>query len=271
MNEKVNSIKDYIDCIEQIRKKSRLNYSMVFRGQGDSSWEICSTLERVGIPEISMKEYYEAVDYLKPEINSLGRHFERKWAGNGYDFDFTKWEDISFNRFPDIGYLSYLRHHGFPTPLIDVTQSEYIALFFACEDMNEERDAKVFVIRDDWGSSWVSGRPELHKIGHYLESDRRHIAQQSEYLLTARFTNHGKESEWDFVSFSSFVDAYSYLSVDFNADSKAMFEIEIVGMAKKSIMTELAKMNINHYTLYLDEDSLVKKLKYDFLRDQKVL
>jgi hypothetical protein len=137
--------------------------------------------------------------------------------------------------------------------------------------MNEEKDAKVFVIRDDWGSTWMSGRPELHKIGHFLESDRHHIAQQSEYLLTARFTNHGKESEWNFVSFSSFVGAYSYLSVDFNADSKAMFEIEIAGTAKKSIMTELAKMNINHYTLYLDEDSLVKKLKYDFLRDKKVL
>ncbi len=267
---KVSSVKEYIDCVEKIRGWNKLSNSIVFRGQGNSSWVIQSTLERAGVKNVLLKEYYRAIDYLKPEINSFGYHFQRKMTPNGYDFDFSEWKEISFGRFPDIEYLSYLRHHGFPTPLIDVTQSEYIALFFACEDLDKKTDAKVFVFRDDFGSTSVSGHPELHRIGHYLESDRRHIAQQSEYLLTVQFQRINDHSEWLFIPFSSFLEwenPYMGEGKDgVNVENQMLFEIEIAGNAKKDIMEELAKMNINYYTLYLDEDSLIRKLKYDFLR-----
>lgn len=267
---KVSSVKEYIDCVEKIRGWNKLGNSFVFRGQGNSSWVIQSTLERAGVKNVLLKEYYRAIDYLKPEINSFGYHFQRKMTPNGYDFDFSEWKEISFGRFPDIEYLSYLRHHGFPTPLIDVTQSEYIALFFACEDLDKKTDAKVFVFRGDLGCTSVSGSPELHRIGHYLESDRRHVAQQSEYFLAVQFQQMEKDSEWAFVPFSSFLN-YENLYMGegddgVNVESQALFEIEIAGDAKKNIMADLAKMNINRYTLYLDEDSLIQKLKYDFLQ-----
>ncbi len=267
---KIASIKEYIDCIEKIRDWNKFEHSMAFRGQGNSAWTIRSTLERAGINRVFLKEYYRSIDYLKPEINSLGHHFKRNLNENGYDFNFSDYREISFSNFPDIEYLSYLRHHGFPTPLIDVTQSEYVALFFACEDLDERTDAKVFVFRGDFGSTSVSGHPELHRIGHYLESDRRHIAQQSEYLLTVQFQRVNDHSEWLFIPFSSFLEwenPYMGEGKDgINIENQMLFEIEIAGDVKKDIMEELAKMNINYYTLYLDEDSLIRKLKYDFLR-----
>ena len=202
--EKVSSVKEYIESIEQIRTWNKYGQSLVFRGQGDSSWEIKSTLERSGIKSISLKEYYWSIDFFKPEINSIGHHFKRNLNDKDYDFSFSDYQELSFRKFPDIEYLSYLRHHGFPTPLIDVTQSEYVALFFACEDLNEKSNAKVFVFREDFGNAGVSGRPELHKIGHYFESDRRHIAQQSEYLLALQFERVKDHYEWAFIPFSSF-------------------------------------------------------------------
>lgn len=270
---KVSSIKEYIDCIEEIRSLNKQKLPMVFRGQGNSEWPIRSTLERAGIDKIFSKEYYKSIDYLKPEINSLGHHFERNFKEKEFEHNFSDIRNISFRNFPDIEYLSYLRHHGFPTPLIDVTQSEYIALFFACEDMNEETDAKVFVFREDFGSAGVSSSPELHKIGHYFESDRRHIAQQSEYLLALQFERVEKHCEWLFVPFSSFFERENSGRCEgwkeSNIESQSFFEIEIVGCAKKEIIAELYKMNINHYTLYLDEDSLIRKLRYEFLQSMK--
>lgn len=272
---RVSSIKEYIECIEQIRKRNTLRLPMVFRGQCNSKWPIRSTLERAGIERIFSKEYYRSIDYLKPEINSLGHHFKRNFYEKDFEHNFSDIRNINFRIFPDIEYLSYLRHHGFPTPLIDVTQSEYVALFFACEDMDEETDAKVFVFREDFGCAGVSGSPQLEKIGHYFESDRRHIAQQSEYLLALQFERVKDHYEWAFIPFSSFKEWNNSTYMEEHCDeddveSQSYFEIEIDGCAKKQILAELYKMNINHYTLYLDEDSLIKKLKYEFMEKMKI-
>ena len=86
-------------------------------------WKIKSTLERAGIREIPFAEYYEQIDYLKPEIILLA-----------IILGVNKTERLilifptgvnSTNQFPELDYLTY-RHHAFPEALIDVTQSEYI-------------------------------------------------------------------------------------------------------------------------------------------------
>jgi hypothetical protein len=37
----------------------------------------------------------------------------------------------TFGRTPGYEYMAYLRHHGFPSPLLDWTRSPYIAAYFA--------------------------------------------------------------------------------------------------------------------------------------------
>lgn len=264
----VKSIKEYIEEIQKIYKEIESNRTILFRGQSNSEWEISSTLERANIEEISFKDYYTTIDYFKPELNALGEKFERKVKfPGGYDFDFTDYNPISFNQFPELEYLAYLRQHGFPTPLIDVTQSEYIALFFACENYKENANAKVFVLQSDLWSSGGTNQPEIHLIGHYLNVDKRHIAQQSEYLIPAFFRT-GTDCEWMFTSFSNakkdsleFGDIWRSEHPDY---PQKIYEIEIDASAKKDILLELERMNINHYTLYLNEDALIQKLKFDF-------
>ena len=63
--EKVSSVKEYIERIEQIREQNKLGHSLVFRGQGNSSWEIKSSLER-DLEKTGIKsDFFFLKDYLK--------------------------------------------------------------------------------------------------------------------------------------------------------------------------------------------------------------
>ena len=85
--------------------------------------------------------------------------------------------------FPEVEYLIYLRHHGFPAPIIDWTASQYIALFFACEDFaNSKTDGKVFFYKHTI-TNQNPGEPWLEIIFPSVETDRRHFSQQCWYLL----------------------------------------------------------------------------------------
>lgn len=280
--EKITCIRDYIDSINEVKSKIKWQ-DILFRGQGDSSWKIESTLERSGIERISFEDYYMYVEAYKRSINSLGYHFKLGQCDEtGKKIDFKDYRDISWNRFPDLSFLSFLRHHGFPTPLVDVTKSEYVALFFACENLkygkdlesSANTDAKVFVIQGDLWSLGGTECPEFHNIGHYIEANPRHIAQQSEYLIPTYYEA-GENRQWHFISFEQSLQYQKQLKdaskESFPSEPDDVYEIVIDGDSKSKILSELAQMNINHYTLYLDEDALVKKLKMDFLREKNLL
>ena len=127
----IQSLSGYIDAVSEFRKRFSSSSTILFRGQSDAEWPINSSLERFGMSSLPFKKYYSQIDFLKPEINTFGKKFALKSKfPNGYENDFSNYNQISFNQFPELEYLTYLRHHGFPSPLIDFSKSEYVALFF---------------------------------------------------------------------------------------------------------------------------------------------
>ncbi len=86
---------------------------------------------------------------------------------------------------------------------------------------------------------------DLRHIGRYVEAGKRHFAQQSEYLLPTVYV-----SEWEFITYSEVIKS--------NKNDHNIIEVEICNTSKAKLMTELSRMNINRYTMYLDEDSLIK-------------
>jgi len=242
----IETINDYREEILIIKNQLDQGH-MLFRGQINHSWEIKSSLERHGIEAIECNKYYSLIDRYKPLINPLiENRFERRSTREGYPFNFKEYEEGSWE-LPEMEYLAYLRHHGFPTPMIDLSYSCFIALFFACEDFNKEEkeDGKVFLYSPP--SIWVSENdiPDLRKIGRYVEAGKRHFAQQSQYIIPVQF-----DSEWKFISFRKVID---------HAQNVHEFkEIKISKDVKAKLMKELNEMNINRYTMYLNEDALIK-------------
>ena len=262
----IKTLSGYIKAVNSFRKRIEPSKTILYRGQAKSKWPIVSSLERSGLSDMTFREYYSLIDFFKPEINSYGRRFERKYKfPNGYEFNFSDFNSVSFDQFPEMNYIAYLRHHGFPSPLVDFSKSEYIALFFACEDaVNVNRklsNGKVYVLQSGLWEVKGADLNEIHEIGHYVETNQRHIVQQSEYLVGCRYDSYRKE--WLFIPFSSCIGCSK------NESESQFLELEIAASAKVDLLHELNKMNINHYTLYRDEDSLIKKLQFDFSQNCK--
>ena len=254
---RVGTITEYLDAVNGCKSDLPFGKNALFRGQGNADYKLESTLERKGFEWLSFKEYYEWIDYHIPEINMVARRFKRQMTDEtpSLPFDFSdsnlvnEWRSI-----PNVELMAYLRHHGFPSPLLDVTRSEYVALYFACCDENEKCDAKVFVFDGDFdlGDPYCDREPHLKLIGPYFDPDPRHLRQQSEYLTCLKF-----EEELFFVGFRPYLKTKT-------EKEKRIREIVIQGDRKVGLLDELARMNITAYTLFGDEDGLIKEVGRKF-------
>ncbi len=245
----IETINDYSAEISKFQNELGLDREILFRGQINHQWEIKSSLERHGIEEIECENYYRTIDSYKPLINPLiDSRYERKSTRSGYPFDFQEYDKGSWE-LPEMEYLAYLRHHGFPTPLIDFSTSYFIALFFACEDFNQinKKDGKILMYSPPQNTISGNNIPILRKIGKYVEAGKRHFAQQSQYLIPIEY-----DSEWKFIAFKK--------AIEYGSNKHELKELVISKSIKSELMKELRMMNITRYTMYLNEDSLIKSL-----------
>src|SRR5438067_8314602 len=106
--------------------QSLLDSSLLFRGQENSGWLLETTLDRKQ-ERMLFKDYYRIIDRIRPQIETLA---DSKWPIPKYpvvenwvaDYD-TFSIKIWSGRCPGYAYMAYLRHHGFPSPLLDWTRS----------------------------------------------------------------------------------------------------------------------------------------------------
>jgi hypothetical protein len=110
---------------ELIKNASGKPPDLLFRGQSDSSWPLTTTLERADCEGMSFDEYYRlTVHRVRPTVEALTG---ATWDVPDYDVSMEQVfrgdrELFSLRRFPSVTfyrYMVYLRHHGFPSPLLD--------------------------------------------------------------------------------------------------------------------------------------------------------
>jgi FRG domain len=227
----------------------------LFRGLSDSTCELTTTLERAGKKGIRISDYYQLIFRLKPQIESL---FGTTWEiapppeVERLLRDYNAW---ALDRFPEpaaYSYMIHLRHHGFPSPLLDWTRSPYIAAFFAFRSSSKPADGKVsiYAFSESPKDSEVtgSGKPWIRRFGPYVRTHRRHFLQQCEYTMCGIL-----ESEWHFAKHEAW-----FARGDPHQDF--LWKFDIPWGERLKVLKLLDDYNLNAFSLFESEECLMDTL-----------
>jgi len=229
----------------------------LFRGVTDSTFPLATTLERRAHEGIQICDYFKLILELKPQIESF----------TGASWETPKYRDVEkslqdyntfmFDQVPDpptYSYMLYLRHHGFPSPLLDWTRSPYIAAFFAFRSATKPANCKVsiYVLLPNrlYRHTKSNGKPWIRRIGPYVTTHRRHFLQQGDYTMCAVF-NIGEQPR-----FSKHED------VVFCGDThpEIIWKLNIPWAERLKVLKTLDSYNLNEFSLFESVEALMETL-----------
>jgi FRG domain len=267
-NPEVDSLKQIEEIAEDLLNKAisekpdRHAYisPILFRGQARASWRLETTLERYGRSSLEFDEYIRYLSKVKPAIESvLGRAFSFNW--NNPEEKSTKFVLSNLKlREGQYEFMVYLRHHGFPTPLLDWSRSLYVALFFALSDQPTDENCALYMYIEHLGNGkgGVVGSPEIATMGQYVAVHKRHWIQQSDYTACVAKTN----DTWHFHPHEKAFD-------DSGDQSDRLVKVLIKPALRIQLLRQLDLMNVNAFSLFSTEEALMKTLAFREMPDDE--
>lgn len=228
----------------------------LFRGHANSDWPIISTLERFENRIDTLEEYYACAYSPRFVIESAtGQRWDiRPPHEFAREFDQAPAVLLGFNTQPvEYAYLVYLRHHGFPSPLLDWTRSPYVAAFFAYSNayqLSNERVAVVAYLETTGrGKATSPSSPTIYSLGPYTRTAPRHYIQQAEYTMCLRKQRGEQKHE-----ICSHMEAFA--SRDSVQDILVKFTLP--RSEWRRALSYLDQHNVNAHTLYGSVDRLME-------------
>jgi len=233
---------------------------VLFRGQVNANWQLETTLERKTAINYSVSQYLSMATKL---VHELEAYTGRKW--NIPDRPLIEKEiiDKQDNLFgpyiPHYDYLVYLRHHGYPSPLLDWSESPYVAAYFAMSELSQCKKVAIFVYIDTINSvkSFHESSSIIKVRGPFVSTDKRHFIQQAWYTTATKWVV--EESQHKFCSHHEIFDQPNPRSTQ-----DLLIKITIPASERIVALKDLYDHNINHFTLFQTEDSLVRALSIKY-------
>lgn len=243
---------DFSAAIEEIRKE--YGKRILFRGQANNNWELKTTLERASNRSWTIKEYAETVLRCAPRIETFT---EKKWNLTlPQNLDKYLEDNLDDVRpfIPDYSFWVYLRHHGFPSPLLDWSASPFVAVFFAFADKTDANNSSIyaFVNSKDGSKGGFIGAPQINIQGPYFRTHRRHFLQQASYTVCTSFINNNHHFRF-----------HEEVTGRDDDDQDILIKITLPRSERSEIISSLNDCNINYFTLFHSDEMLIKTLAMD--------
>lgn len=212
----------------------------IYRGQSDSLKPLATSFHRT--------HRYDLVRYESKEVRELNHYL-------------TGILNQPFNRVDgsvDYGMLLNLaQHHGFPTPLLDWTESPYIAAYFAFSELDKRKtngNVRIFVFdrlaweqNDLTETEWLSAAPFFSVSQIVPLMNARALPQQSIFTIT----NISNIEDW-------------VRSLESTCQTSYLIKIDLPASERNIAMRDLRSMGITAVNLFPGVEGACRSLREKF-------
>lgn len=251
--------KDFVAVVPDVQQEQKSLEDLVgplppalFRGHASASWRLQTTLERKFGAAQSLEEYHQTVFESKHQMEAYSGN---KWhVPNPNDFGKLLKHGASLaDRMPALDYLVYLRHHGFPSPLLDWSRSPFVAAYFAFSGVQKMEDrVAIYALTSSDRTMQTHGAPSafVKSLGFRIRTHKRHFLQQCEYTVCMQFSAHDL---WVYGDHEQVLNSASSLD-------RYLRKYILPASERSTALQYLDMFNLNAYTLFGSEDSLVESV-----------
>jgi len=244
--------------LEEIRTGIGQNAAsrLLFRGQSNSKWPLETTLERNGQRNMSLADYYRLITVMGPAVDAFTAVKTPVYDPNllkGFSDCESPFEPDRFPSGRHYEYMAYLRHHGFPSPLLDWSRSPYVAAFFAFRHANsqfEKRSIYAYCESLTGCKGGPVGEHMIRALGPYVRAHPRHFLQQSVYTLCESLD---ANDNWQYDSHQEVVE-------NARPGQDFLWKFDIPSTERGKVLRLLDEFNLNAYSLFDSEETLLETL-----------